>query len=512
MARGAVGWDASELDLRTLEQLGKKLDSPLKRLGGRTVRELLTVKLLRIRGKDGRLRWLEPNAAQKLFEERRGARNIVLKARQMGITTWIAARYFLNTITRPGTVTVLVAHDQDSAEAIFRIVHRFAENLPEAVRRGALRTSRSNARQLTFTKLDSEFRVESAADANAGRGLTIHHLHGSEVASWPGDAAGTLASLRAAVIPDGEVTLESTPQGSEGCWYREWQAANANGYVQHFFPWWMEPKYRFKGARVGELTAEEEVLVLRHGLDVEQIAYRRDLKANFGARAAQEFAEDAASCFRASGSCVFDADVLEARLRELPQPMAKRDRGQLQVWWPPVERPSEAYAPPGRKREYIIGVDPAGGGVEGDFAAMQVIDRASGMQCAEWYGHCTPEELARKAAALGREYNGALLAVERNNHGHAVLAQLETVEQYEPVFRESGRISGWLTTAVSRPRMLENLAATIAAEPELFSSARLLGECRTFVRHADGRIAAAQGCHDDAVTAMAVALAVRARG
>jgi hypothetical protein len=407
---------------------------------------------------------------------------------------------------------VLVAQDQDSAEAIFRIVHRFAENLPEALRQGALRTSRSNARQLAFTKLDCEFRVESAADANAGRGLTIHNLHGSEVASWPGDATATLASLRAAVIPGGEVTLESTPQGSEGCWYREWQAAEANGHVKHFFPWWMEPHYRLRGARLGKVTAEEEALVVRHGLDVEQIAYRRDLKANFGARAAQEFAEDAEACFRASGSCVFDAEALERRLGALPKPVEKRDCGQLHVWWPPVERPSETYAPAGRRREYIIGVDPAGGGVEGDFAAMQVIDRASGMQCAEWYGHCTPEELARKAAALGREYNNALLAVERNNHGHAVLAQLETVEHYDAIFRESGRISGWLTTAVSRPRMLENLAATIVAEPELFSSARLLGECKTFVRHADGRIAAAQGCHDDAVTAMAVALAVRERG
>ena len=40
-----------------------------------------------------------------------------------------------------------------------------------------------------------EIRVETAADPNAGRGSTIRHLHCSEVARWPGDAAQTLAAL-----------------------------------------------------------------------------------------------------------------------------------------------------------------------------------------------------------------------------------------------------------------------------------------------------------------------------
>ena len=43
-----------------------------------------------MRGKDGRLHPLRANAAQAKFERRRGAGNIVLKARQMGMTTWVA--------------------------------------------------------------------------------------------------------------------------------------------------------------------------------------------------------------------------------------------------------------------------------------------------------------------------------------------------------------------------------------------------------------------------------------
>ena len=65
---------------------------------------------LRVRDREGRLKPLVANAAQRRFEERRGRQNIVLKARQMGVTTWVAGRFFLRTITRPGTLTLQVAH------------------------------------------------------------------------------------------------------------------------------------------------------------------------------------------------------------------------------------------------------------------------------------------------------------------------------------------------------------------------------------------------------------------
>jgi len=47
------------------------------------------------------------------------------------MTTYIAARFFIHTMTQPGTLTVQVAHTQESAEEIFRIVHRFWENCPK---------------------------------------------------------------------------------------------------------------------------------------------------------------------------------------------------------------------------------------------------------------------------------------------------------------------------------------------------------------------------------------------
>jgi len=98
--------------------------------------------------------------------------------------------------------------------------------------------------------------------------------------------------------------------------------------------------------------------------------------------------------------------------------------------------------------------------------------------------------------------------VERNNHGHAVLMRLVETLKYTNVYKE-GNLLGWNTSAASRPPMIENLAEMLAERPELFQSAKLWNECRTFVRAADGRPEAAPGAHDDCVLAMGIAVAVR---
>jgi hypothetical protein len=152
-------------------------------------------------------------------------------------------------------------------------------------------------------------------------------------------------------------------------------------------------------------------------------------------------------------------------------------------------------------------VDPAGGGSKGDYACAEVIDRQTAMQCAELHGHYSPRELAMQLIELGRMYNTALLIVERNNHGFGVLANLRTAG-YQKIFRDGGQ-DGWLTSAVTRPAMIENLSAVLSVKPQLFQSPRLLAECRTFVRRRDGGCGGASGSYDDCVLAMAIALAGR---
>jgi hypothetical protein len=483
-----------EAELYWLQKLGLELD---RRSGGRTKRDQAIAEWLKIRVKEGGQKALNLNRAQRAYSRRCGKQNIVLKARQVGITTYIAARFFVQTITRPGTLAVQVAHSLESAESIFGIVRRFWEKLPAALRKGALIHSRANVRQLVFPLLDSEYRVE-VADANAGRGMTIHYLHCSEVSRWPRAAGETLASLRAAVAAGGEIVLESTPNGAAGAFYDEWQTAGETGYTRHFFPWWYENSYR---APVGirktlALTAEEISLMKQHGVDEGQIAWRRKQWATLRDLAGQEFAEDARSCFLASGECVFELGAIEKAAANVGQVVESHDNGRCVVWFPSQEG-----------RQYIIGVDSAGGGSSGDYACAEVIERTMGLQCAELRGHFPPLELARRVAELGEGYGQALLAVERNNHGYGVLAHLRDME-YANIYEMGGQL-GWLTSAATRPAMIENMVAVFTAEPTLFHSKQLLEECRTFVRRGDGNAAAAEGAHDDCVMAMAIALAAR---
>lgn len=494
--------DAEELEgkdgLSFLLKQGEVLHGPENTEASRAVVIALAGDLLRIRNRSGEHVALVPNRVQLAFEAGRGQRNIVLKARQMGISTWVSGRLFLKTITKQGTLTVQVAHTQEAAEALFRMVHRFVEQLPKELRKGVLRTSRSSVRQIVFPELDSEYRVVSAGNTGAGRGLTINNLHASEVARWPGDAADTLQGLRAAMPPAGELILESTPMGAGGCFWREWQEAPVTGMVRHFFPWWMEDAYVGTAVDEATLTDDERELMQTHGLTHARIGFRRQLFANYRGLARQEFAEDAAQCFVASGECVFDRAAMDRCAAQLRAPIAMRMNEQLQVWFPPLAG-----------RAYLVAVDPAGGGSEGDYSAVQVIDMEQGSQCAELRCRMSGLELAREVKELAQDYNGALVVVERNNHGHAVLACLEMVCRYTNLYDQDGQ-RGWYTSSLTRPRAIGLLSAALVDSPGIFASERLLRECRTFVRHRNGREAAQSGEHDDLVMAMAIGLAVRA--
>jgi len=488
-------------EVKALIDLGRKMEKEP---------EVLTraaAEWLKVRDRDGHLQPLVANAAQQRFEERRGRQNIVLKARQMGVTTWVAGRFFLRTITHPGTLTLQVAHTREAAESIFKVVQRMWEQLPEDWKNGPLRRSRANAGQMVFAEMDAEYRVASACDASAGRGLSIQNLHCSEVSRWPGDAAETLAGLRAALTPDGEMVLESTPYGAYGAFYEEWgtgtEEAGGNGaVVRHFLPWWMEEAYAGPVVDAAAMTGEERLLAERNDLSGEQIGYRRSLEKSYGGLRVQEFAEDPETCFRATGACFFDVEAIDLRLSEIKPAYEVRRGGALEIWY----RASAG-------REYLVAVDSAGGGEDGDFAAVQVVDRETGLQCAELQERLRPADLAKAAVELAKEYGGAMIAVERNNHGAAVLAYLETSERYARVWRGRGeREAGWLTTSGSKPEMVARLGTLLSERPEMFHSRRLLGECRTFVGGERGKSGAAAGAHDDLVMAMAVAQAVRAEG
>ena len=166
-------------------------------------------------------------------------------------------------------------------------------------------------------------------------GKTIQNLHCSEVSRWPGDAGETMAGLRAGLPASGELVLESTPNGAEGCFFEEWQKAgrDAENLVRHFLPWWWEenmPPRRDVFGADGRGAAD----CSEHGLSGRADRVPPAHWAGFRGLARQEYAEDADECFLSWGECVFDAKAWMQGCGNWMKLLTRK--GKLLVWYPPV--------------------------------------------------------------------------------------------------------------------------------------------------------------------------------
>src|SRR5512140_897294 len=195
---------------------------------------------LRILDKNGRLVPLCYNPVQQVYLGHRSRRDLVLKARQLGISTCVQAEFFRYVAT--GTaITVTLAHEDQTAQRFRRLVSRFYDNMA-----GGKRPARkySNARLATYPEHDSESIIATAGNLNTGRGGMATHIHGSEIAFWK-DAEALMAGLMQGGNP-AWIVLESTPNGAQGYFYTKcMEALDGNrDWSLHFFPWWLDPLYR----------------------------------------------------------------------------------------------------------------------------------------------------------------------------------------------------------------------------------------------------------------------------
>lgn len=238
--------------------------------------------VLRIRTKDGPLMPFKLNAAQlklhALAEEQLAktgrVRIVVLKARQLGCSTLIAARLFHKTIFSTGLRTFILGHERRASSNLFEIVRRFHEHLPPDIKP---ETATSNAESLVFAKLDSGYIVSVAAGEGVGRSATCQQLHCSEVAFWD-DLPSQFAALMQ-IVPDAdgsEIWVESTARGFND-FYQLWRRAEAgqSEFTPIFLPWSVDPEYSRVVSPDFTMDADEKRLAELHNLLPEQISWRR---------------------------------------------------------------------------------------------------------------------------------------------------------------------------------------------------------------------------------------------
>jgi len=477
-----------------------------------------------LRSKDQRMVPFRLWPAQAHWYERRSRWDVILKARQLGFTSVIDGCFLADTLLRPNTTSVIVAHDLDSSEKIFATVRGFWERLPEEERQRIGEPRYLTRRELYWPSLNSRFWVGTAGSVASGRGHTINNLHCSEFAYWP-DPERVLAGLTEAVPLSGRIVIESTANGMGNPFHDLWTQAKQgdNPYRPHFYPWWWDQGYRVLGPPLGDLTEEEQQLREAWGLDDDQLRWRREKRKQLRDGFPQEYPENDGHCFLASGRCCFEMAALlaaRARIAGEPEPQALPHLTD-------AESASLAVSParlliwrqPEQGREYVIGADVGEGLAHGDPSAACVLDKETGEQVAELHGRIAPGRFARLLAGLGMLYLEAELAVERNGHGYTTLEALHSTLNYVPLYRHrrydqsgsGGEVLGWPTNAQTKPVMIDDLAEAIAEGHLLIHSEGLADECLTFITTDSGSREAQPGKHDDRVIAAAIAWQVRKR-
>ena len=161
---------------------------------------------------------------------------------------------------------------------------------------------------------------------------------------------------------------------------------------------------------------------------------------------------------------------------------------------------------------YCISCDVAEGLEKGDNSAFYVYDRVKAQDVAWYVGKCDTMVLAMLLAYFGHWYGQAYLAVETNNHGHAVnqhLKQLSYPNLYmmgiftEIVDMESVRV-GWTTNVQTRPIMCATLRDAVNEGVDGIYDHEFFNEAMTFIYNKNGKPEAEEGCLDDRVMAQAI--------
>lgn len=281
-----------------------------------------------IRTKSGECLLLKPNYAQVRFyeecivscrREKRPIRAIILKARQLGFSTFIQSWQYEQCERDRLRYSLTLSYDDTSTEELFgkaKFVHDHQYF--------ARKTKRDRSNVLEFTDTKSAFFAITAGNTSAGRGNTYQHMHCSEIPMWA-DAGETLGAAVQAVPakPGTSIIYESTARGAVGQFYDDWRAAEsgASDFIPFFAPWFWDPEYVLEFASPDHeaafgrsLSITERRLQDNHRLTLQQLHWRRykirnELQGS-EAKFRQEFPSTADEAFLTSGTPVFNADAI----------------------------------------------------------------------------------------------------------------------------------------------------------------------------------------------------------
>ena len=412
------------------------------------------------------------------FEDHRF--NVILKARQLGIST-ISAAYvaWLMMFHREKNVLVIATKFATAANLVKK-VKSIIKNLPQWLKISHITIDNRASFELSN---GSQIKASSTA-GDAGRSEALSLLVIDEAAHVEG-----LDELWMGLYPTlstgGRCIALSTPNGV-GNWFHKVYTESESGtndFKPTKLPWQMHP-------------------------DRDQVWFEKETN-NMSRR---EIAQELECNFNMSGETVFAGDDIGTYLNMVKEPKYRTgfDRN-LWIW----EERKEGSS-------YLLSADVARGDGK-DYSVIIVFKLETMEIVAEYQGKVTPDIFANVLNDLGREYDNCLAVVENNSVGFAVLEKLkdlnypnlyfsiesthEFVEQYQAE-NISNSVAGFTTSSKTRPLIIAKMEEFVRNNLIKIYSARLLNEMRTFIWN-NGKPEAMRSYNDDLIMACAVGCWVR---
>jgi hypothetical protein len=447
-------------------------------------------------------------------------RIIVLKGRQLGVSTASEGVLFNWTFIHPGTKSLVIAHETKAAQHLFDMTKLMWEEWPF---KSAFHEKHNTQKSLGWQETRSTMSVATARNTGSGRSFTYHAVHCSETAFWE-DPETLMTGLNES-IPDKHgtiVIIESTANGVGGFFHEEWLRAKhgESQYVPLFFPWFDHEEYSFPETTLTtrDYTSVERELADRFKLNPGQIAWRRyKIKNGDENKFKQEYPCSPEEAFLTTGTNVFPLE----RLDDCYDPQRGvtgtlvNNNGRIE-FVKDATGPLTIFSYPGtsQRSKYVVAGDPSRT-VYGDGACIQIINRYTFEQVAVWHGHVDPVIFAHKLMEVAFYYNEALLNVEIEGPGYAAIGVIQdhaypNVWQHRWPDKAPGKLStsyGWQTNYQRKHWAISQVVWLLGQKALTIHDDRTYDQMQTYVNLPNGELGpASYKMYDDAVMAYAIAI------
>ncbi len=435
--------------------------------------------LYKIKDKQKQLITFKRNKAQADFETKRHTRNIILKSRQLGFTTYESIDTLDDTLFQKNFDALFIAHGLEPAKDIFDNKISLAwDNFPL---RHLYGVDMDSARKIKIDFGDKTY--SSIAVDTSGRSGTFSRLHITEFAKlckqFPDRAKEVLEGSIPAVPTHGRVDIESTADGSSGLFYDLFWDAWDRGepkhptqFKAHFYNWQWDEEVEITEP-ISDLPMEFRHYQELHKLTDKEISYYylKFLSLGEGERSwatlKKEFPTTPEEAFESSGDKLFDAESLS--LQKSIKPVSEYNNFII-------------YKPYKLGHHYGMGCDVAEG-IGRDSSTMSLWDFSPSKPeiVAEYANNnIAPDLFAYEIKNLADRYENPLIAIERNNHGHTTISKLREIYPDRHIYKDDKGKHGWQTNLVSKPRMLYDLNTAVNEQLVDLNSARIISEARRY--------------------------------